>query len=189
MLTITDNIKLLVTDFDGTLVNTFQANLLAYQEAFGQVGLELTAEQYRRCFGLRFDKFMLAMGINDPSTSSKIRELKKQVYPRFFEHLQINQPLASLIATFHRQGGKTAIASTARRENLENALVHTSLANLFDLILAGEQVRNGKPDPEIYNTVMQHFGVSPAETLIFEDSDTGLLAAERSGAHFIKITL
>ena len=43
-------IKLLITDFDGTLVNTFQANYHAYHEAFGQCGMTLTEEQYRALF-------------------------------------------------------------------------------------------------------------------------------------------
>ena len=51
-------IKAVITDFDGTLVDTFKANLHAYQEAFDEVGLILTEEQYRECFGFRFEKFM-----------------------------------------------------------------------------------------------------------------------------------
>ena len=44
-------IKAIITDFDGTLVDTFEANLRAYQEAFYQVGITLMAEKYRECFG------------------------------------------------------------------------------------------------------------------------------------------
>ena len=184
----TDDIKLLVTDFDGTLVDTFQANYHAYHEAFTQAGLlGLSVENYRRCFGLRFDKFMSAMGVNDKHTASMIRELKKILYPNFFHLLQVNQPLANLIATFHKIGGKTAIASTARRENLENALHYTGLSSLFDLILAGEQVTNGKPNPEIYKKVMKHFGISPKQTLIFEDSETGLLMLDYTSLHALEL--
>lgn len=50
-------IKLLITDFDGTLVDTFQANFMAYKKAFNQVGLALSEIEYRQCFGFRFDKF------------------------------------------------------------------------------------------------------------------------------------
>ena len=46
-------IKAIITDFDGTLVDTFQANLQAYQKAFQAVGKDITAEKYRECFGLR----------------------------------------------------------------------------------------------------------------------------------------
>ena len=42
-------IKLLIVDFDGTLVDTFRANFMAYQEAFNQVGLALKEVDYRHC--------------------------------------------------------------------------------------------------------------------------------------------
>lgn len=60
-------VKLLITDFDGTLVDTFEANFLAYQMAFDKYGLELTEQQYRDCFGFRFDDFMTHMGISNYS--------------------------------------------------------------------------------------------------------------------------
>lgn len=56
-------IKAIITDFDGTLVDTFKANLLACQMAFREVGKSLSAEKYRQCFGLRFEAFMSRTGI------------------------------------------------------------------------------------------------------------------------------
>lgn len=182
-------IKLIISDFDGTLVDTFEANLRAYQQTFNEVNLSLSAEEYRRCFGFRFERFMSEMGITDEQTKKKIRENKKNHYPNYFNYLKINTSLVELISTFHANGGKTAIASTASRENLENALQHTKLYSMFDLILAGEEVIHGKPSPEIYEKVMKKMGILPKETLIFEDSEVGLQAAKDSGAHFIKICI
>ena len=182
-------IKLLITDFDGTLVDTFLANYHAYCEAFGQVGLELTEEQYHKCYGLRFDGFMDKMGIEDVETRKRIRALKGECYPKHFGLLRANQALIDFIRMFRCGGGLTAVASTARNKNLSNALTHIGAANDFDLILAGEDVKEGKPSPEIYNTVMARLGVSPDETLIFEDSEVGIKAAQAAGAHYIKIKL
>lgn len=182
-------LQAIISDFDGTLVDTFEANLLAYQKAFAQVGRTLTPEQYRNCFGLRFDRFMQAMEITDPDTIASIKQLKKQFYPLFFASLRPNTPLIELIRSFHSMGGKTAIASTARRENLLNALNYLQIAPVFDLIYAGIDVEQGKPSPEIYNKTMAELKVSPTHTLIFEDSTVGIQAAEASGAYCIKITL
>lgn len=182
-------IKLLITDFDGTLVDTFQANYHAYCDAFGQVGLKLTEEEYHQCYGLRFDGFMDKMGIEDAETRKRIRSLKGECYPKHFGLLRPNQSLIDFIRMFRRGGGLTAVASTARGKNLSNALSHIGAVNDFDLILAGEDVKEGKPSPEIYNTVMARMGVSPDETLIFEDSEVGIKAAQAAGAHYIKINL
>lgn len=74
-------IRLLVTDFDGTLVDTFQANYHAYCDAFAQVGLTLSQEDYRQCYGLRFDGFMDKMGIDDAETRKRIRAIKGSAIP------------------------------------------------------------------------------------------------------------
>lgn len=182
-------IKLIITDFDGTLVNTFQANYHAYCEAFRQVGMTLSEEQYRKCYGLRFDGFMDVMSINDVEKRKRIRAIKGECYPNYFELLHVNEPLLEFIRMFRAGGGLTAVASTARGKNLANALEHIGATGDFDLILAGEDVKEGKPSPEIYNTVMARLGVTADETLIFEDSTVGLQAASLAGAHFIKISL
>lgn len=181
-------IKAIITDFDGTLVDTFEANLRAYQEAFNAVGLNLTEEHYRECFGFRFDRFMSAMGISDEKIASKIRELKKEAYPKHFDYLKPNGSLIDLIASFHSMGGKTAIASTARRENLMNAVNYLGITGHFDLVYSAEDVKQGKPSPEIYLNAMKCLCVEPSETLILEDSPVGFKAARGSGARYIPVT-
>lgn len=176
-------IKAVITDFDGTLVDTFEANFKAYQKAFASVGLSLTAERYRECFGYRYDKFMDAMGIHDRKLSYAIKESKKEYYPLSFDSLRLNYALIDIIETFKERGCKTAIASTARKENLMNAINYLGIGHHFDLIFAGVDVKNGKPSPEIYLKAMTALNVKPEETLIFEDSQVGIEAAVASGAH------
>lgn len=181
-------VKLLITDFDGTLVDTFEANFLAYQKAFALFGLELTEQQYRDCFGFRFDDFMSHMGINDNDTKNGIRLAKGDFYPLFFDKLIVNDPLLTLLKTFKNSGGLTAVASTARKENLMNALNFIDAADAFSLILTGEDVKQGKPNPAIYNKVLETLNVLPAEALIFEDSSVGISAANAAHVDYVQIT-
>ena len=181
-------IKAVITDFDGTLVDTFKANLHAYQEAFDKVGLILTEEQYRECFGFRFEKFMQTVGVTDSNLMQRIKEDKLIVYPKYFEHLRPNTALIQLLQSLQEHGCKIAIASTARMENLMNVLNHLNLQSAFDLIYAGKDVKQGKPSPEIYLKTMEALGVNPSETLIFEDSAVGIEAAKASGAHYMVVS-
>lgn len=181
-------VKLLITDFDGTLVDTFEANFLAYQMAFKEKNLVLSREDYRECFGLRFDDFMAKMGIFDEKNKSEIRRIKGTVYPSFFDKLVINIPLLSMLRGFKASGGLTALASTARRNNLLNALNYIKAYDVFSLIVAGEDVKKGKPEPEIYNKILDTLQVKPTEALIFEDSMVGMMAAQNAGVQFIQIT-
>ena len=181
-------VKLLITDFDGTLVDTFEANFLAYQKAFAMFGLELTEQQYRDCFGFRFDDFMSHLGINDNNTKNGIRLAKGDFYPLFFDKLIVNDPLLTLLKTFKNSGGLTAVASTARKENLMNALNYIGATDVFSLILTGEDVKQGKPNPAIYNKVLETLNVLPAEALIFEDSSVGISAANAAHVDYVQIT-
>ncbi len=181
-------IKLLITDFDGTLVDTFEANYSAYQKAFAEYGFELSEQQYRDCFGFRFDDFMAAMGIADEAVKQSIRQAKGEYYPLFFDKLKVNQPLLSMLRCHKASDGLTAVASTARRKNLMNALEHIGAMDVFSLVLAGEDVHNGKPNPEIYHKVLQELSVSPEEALVFEDSQVGMEAAKAAHVNYIQIT-
>lgn len=182
-----NEIKLVVTDFDGTLVDTFAANLAAYQEAFKQCGLVLDQNIYKRCFGYRFECFIQEVGIADSEMASRIRQKKASLYPAYFNLLKVNLPLLNFLKVFRLSGGKTAIASTARRENLMNVLRYLGLCQEFDYILTGESVAEGKPSPEIYQKVLEHFSLPPSEALVFEDSNIGMKASQRAGINYVRV--
>jgi len=131
---------------------------------------------------------MSQLGINEVEIKDGIRKEKVRVYPQCFHLLVPNVPLIDFIRKARLSEVKTAIASTAQRENLMNVLNYLELTDLFDEIIAGTGVKQGKPSPEIYLKAMGLLKVSPSETMIFEDSEVGLLAAEASGANFMKIT-
>jgi beta-phosphoglucomutase len=60
-----------------------------------------------------------------------------------------------------------------------------------DVIVTGEDVKNGKPDPEVYNIAKEKLGVTDnSEVLVFEDSEVGIKAANNAGiVNVIKIKI
>jgi HAD superfamily hydrolase (TIGR01509 family) len=180
-------IKAIITDFDGTLFDTFEANYFAYKDVLNSHGLELSKDTYRKCFGLRFNEFMESIGIKNIVLKNQIKTEKAKIYPNYFDLIAPNFELIAFLRTMKRNGIKIAIASTARRENLINVLSYFDLTDIFDVIFTGESVMYGKPHPEIYILTMDKLGVEDSETLIFEDSEVGIQAAQASGASVIKI--
>lgn len=180
-------IRLLISDFDGTLVDTFHANFEAYKLSFNDCGLDLAEEEYRKCFGYRYDDFMAALNIKDNQVKLRIREKKSLYYPYFFKKIIVNTPLLLFLKSFRSNGGITVLASTARKINLMSAINYIGAKDVFDYISTGEDVMHGKPDPEIYNNILCRFNVKPEEALIFEDSDVGIGAAVNAGINYIKI--
>lgn len=180
-------IRLVISDFDGTLVDTKRANYLAYRDVLRETGYELTSREYDECFGLRFEEFMHRLGISDSALMKQIQAKKALTYTGYFPQIKINQNLVHFIAGFKQSGGKTALASTAARHNLLNVIEYTGLENLFDMVISGDEISRPKPDPECYIQAMKRFSVQPYECLIFEDAPVGVAAASASGANYIVV--
>lgn len=179
-------IKAIITDFDGTLVDTLMANYLAYREAFESYNYQLTLDEYKQCYGLRFDAFCNKMNIKQDDRKS-IKELKKQIYPNYFSHVRLNEPLMRFIISSKKNGIRTCIASTATKENLYGLLQYFNIKDYFDIIITGENVSKGKPDPEVYLKAMNLLECEHEEAIVFEDSKVGCEAAENAELNYIKV--
>ena len=194
-------VKLILLDFDGTLADTRRANALAYAATLREAGYPLTEEEYLgRYFGVRCDEFLRSYGIADPAERERLRLRKIELYPAFFDTVELNRPLWEFCRQFRRQGGRVWIVSTGSRTNIDNAMAHLGIggpetpetrcpAGRVDGILAGPDVARSKPAPDCFLEAMRREGVTPRVTLIFEDSAVGLEAARASGAAYIRVTL
>lgn len=192
-------IRLLLLDFDGTLADTRRANTLAYVAALGESGHALSEEEYAaRWFGMRCDEFLTQYGIADRAERERLRRRKIDLYPRFFDTLRLNRPLWEFCRQFRARGGRVWIVSTGSPGNILNAMRHLGLGapgeeaaaeGCVDGILTGLDVERPKPAPDCFLEAMRREGCTPAETLIFEDSEIGLEAARRSGAGYFKVEL
>lgn len=183
-------IRLLLLDLDGTLADTRRANTLAYIATLAEVGCTLTEKEYlTKYFGLRCAEFMRALGFTDPAEIERLRLRKIELYPRYFDSVELNRPLWEFCQQFRRTGGRVWVVSTGSRANIDNVLHYTGAADGVDGILSGSDVERCKPDPECFLKAMAIEGVTPEETLIFEDSAIGLEAARRSGAGYIQVKL
>ena len=75
-------IRLILLDFDGTLVDTRRANARAYVETLREVGYAMTEEEYAaRHFGVRCPEFLRSIGIDDPAEIDRLRRRKIELYP------------------------------------------------------------------------------------------------------------
>jgi beta-phosphoglucomutase-like phosphatase (HAD superfamily) len=81
-----------------------------------------------------------------------------------------------------------AVCSNSIGESLQMMVRQSGLSDYFEFLVSNEDVSRPKPDPEIYEAAIARMGVSPAETLIVEDSPHGLEAARRSGAHICQVS-
>ena len=183
-------IRLILCDFDGTLVDTRMANALAYIETLREVGIELGVPEYLASyFGMRCNEFMTVMGITDPAERERLRLRKIELYPHYFHTLKLNEPLWHFAQSVRRQGGKLWIVSTGSPANINNVINYLGLQEGIDGIFSGLEIERPKPAPDCFLEVMHREGCSREECLIFEDSEVGLAAAAASGIPYFKVNL
>ena len=173
--------KLHITDFDGTLVDTHEANYLAYKETLKKVyDYELKPEDYYNNFGLRINELLEKLKL-DIDKLSEVKKTKARVYKKYFDKIRINKNLFSHLYYAKQNSNIVCLATTASKKNVENLLKYFEIEDLFDYIITGEDVSNGKPDPEVYQkTIMKYPFVSFYNIYIYEDSDVGFLAAHKA---------
>ncbi len=183
-------LKLILLDFDGTLVDTRHANAAAYIETLAEVGITISKEEYlSRFFGVRCMEFMRMVGITDEAIIQQLRQRKVELYPRYFDSVTLNKPLWEWCMMMRSMGCKVWIVSTGHIDNITNVMRHLKLEQGIDGIISGDNVSRAKPAPDAFLLAMEREGATPEETIIFEDSEVGLEAAKRSGAAYVKITL
>lgn len=185
-----NNIKLILLDFDGTLADTYTANYMAYAEILGNRGYNLTQQEYRaKYFGMSCLEFMRNIGIEDIVEQEHMRQLKIGVYPKYLNHVILNASLWNFCQSFRNMGVRVWVVSSGSRNNIENAMTHLGIIGDVDGILTCEDIERSKPYPDCFLKAMAQEGVSAQETLIFEDSKIGIEAAQRSGANYIVVKL
>ena len=179
--------KLALFDLDGTLFDTNEVNYRAYRDALAHYGFAFEREYwYRNCIGRHYRDFLADLGITDEATLHGIHKLKKQFYPTHLECAKENRHLFSMIELM-RSEYYIALVTTASRKNVEDILNAFDKTNVFDKIFTQEDVTKKKPDPEGYLKAMEHFKMTPEETIIFEDSEAGLQAAKAGGAYYFQV--
>lgn len=178
--------KLAIFDLDGTLFDTGEVNYRAYKDALQPFGVDLDRAHYiDDCNGRHYTEFLPEI-MGTSMYNEEVHRLKKAAYSRNLAYARENTHLFNLLCLLRRDY-HTAIVTTASRKNTMEILTHFHREALFDLILTQEDMTRMKPDPEGFILAMRHFDMSADDTVIFEDSEPGILAAKATGATVIAI--
>ena len=93
----------------------------------------------------------------------------------------------SLLQSLNGAGIPCAVGSSTHRENIDVISALTGLGSFFRAVVTGEDVSQGKPDPEVFLKAAERLGVLPAQSVVFEDALVGVEAAKRAGMTVIAV--
>ena len=175
--------RALLWDHDGVLVDTEGLYFQANRELLAEVGVELSEAQYRR-YLLVAGTGAWHLAAERGCSATEIADLKRRRDDRYRDLLLTSDVaiagVAELLAELHSRI-RMAIVTSSRRSDFDAIHSRTALTRHFELILAREDYRLAKPDPEPYVMAVERLKLSASECLVIEDSERGLAAAKAAG--------
>jgi HAD superfamily hydrolase (TIGR01509 family) len=184
-------IKLIIFDLDGVLVEAKKIHFESLNDALDEKYKISWEEHLSKYDGLKTNQKleMLTLDKKLPIESYKEIWSKKQI--NTIKSLRTLSPSIILSETIQKlsdDGYKIAVCSNSIRKTVLTVLGKLNIVEFFDLVLSNEDVVNSKPHPELFWKAMSLMNCLPEETLIIEDSPTGLLAANRSKANVMRVS-
>ena len=182
-------IKLVLFDLDGVLVDTKQIHFDALNESLSHHGYpEITEDLHTLVYdGLTTDQKLDKMDIPD-DMQVKIHIRKQSITMARMRTIKRNHDILDLFEALRVSGYKIGVCSNAIGKTVDNCIEQLWLTPYLDVVKSNYDVSNPKPHPEIWWNAMSDMGVYPYETVIIEDSPTGLSSAYESGAKVIRVS-
>jgi len=179
-------IKLVLFDLDGVLVDTKNIHYEALNKALGDRAI--TQEEHLRVYdGLTTNQKLDMMGFSDDEKLQISLNKQRFTYLKLKE-IEKNEKIIRLFERLDEEGYEIGVCSNAIKRTVDKCLSRIGVVDLCSFYLSANDVDHPKPHPEIYWKAMSQCGVLPEETIIIEDSPTGLLAEQRSGANVIRVS-
>ena len=185
------NYKALVFDMDGTLTDNMHYHHLAWMKFIELKKLGVDSETFERDYHKGTLIEVMARFFPHLTTQEELREMgneKEALYRNTYGHLL--QPLNGLhpfLDALKTKNIPLGLATMGDQNNLEMTLQQLKITSYFHSTTGGDQVKKGKPHPEIFLTAAKKLDVAPQECLAFEDTVSGIKAAQAAGMQVVGI--
>jgi len=182
---------LVIFDWDGTLADTRKVIVLAFQKVLSKTGCRVGDEFLERRIGIgarnMFREALKICGIQfDEKMIDKLLEEKTKIHLMLTPNVRLFDGTLNLLEAL-KPVVKMALATMSNREVIEKTLREKGIRDYFDLVITVDEVKNPKPDPEVFLKCAEIMRCKPEKCVVIEDSIFGVMAARRAGMKCIAI--
>lgn len=186
-------IKGVIFDLDGVLVDTAVFHFQAWKRLAQELGFDFTEIENEQLKGVSriasLEKILNWAGV-DASESEKIEmaERKNRWYLDLVEQMKADEILPGSLELLHwlkKNGYQVALGSASKNAPL--ILEKTGMISFFDVLVDGNSVSLSKPNPEVFLKAARDLKLLPEVCLVFEDAQAGVDAARAAGMNVIGI--
>ncbi len=174
-----------IFDWDGVIINSEEHHRASWALLAEENGRVTSDEEFHRGFGMRNETVIpeVLKWTADPVEVQRLSLRKEELYRQVVRERGIVAlpGVEPWLQTLRAAGIPCAIASSTHRANILLSLGMIGLASFFDHIVSGEDVKRGKPDPEVFLLAAEKLGTPPDRSIVFEDALVGIAAAQAAG--------
>lgn len=184
-----DNIKAILFDLDGTLVDSEPLHFEAHRRALAQHGIKITKEDYIQngvSGGQRSFYEMMQIIYATPIDIDAVRKLKKEIYGDLIGEIKLFEGVKEVLENL-KEKYRLAIVSTTHMDYIRRTLKQVGIEEYFETFSSAKELERGKPFPDVYFDSLKKLGLAPCECIAVEDSRNGVEAAKNAGIRCIAI--
>jgi len=179
-----------VFDVDGVLVDSAECHYRAWSRLGAELGVPHPREVFESTFGMH-NRQIIPLWLGDRALAEDIDALgaRKESYYRE-EAAHSLEPLPGVLALIDdlaSAGFLLAVGSSAPRANVELVLDVLGVRGRFQALSTGDDVRHGKPHPEVFDKAIARLGTAPERSVVIEDAPQGIEAGLAAGARVIAV--
>ena len=179
-----------IFDCDGTLVDSEPLARTAWERALAPYGYELTDADAESSVGLPYPRVhaYFAERAELPAAEPFWAEFSGELFALIDSELAPFDDAVEAARELRARGIPVGVASSSPRDRLQRTLRRAGLLDAFDVVVAGDEVTNGKPAPDMFLLAAERLGVAPDQCIVIEDSPPGVQAGVAAGMHTIGVS-
>lgn len=180
-----------IFDMDGVLVDSAAPHLRSWQLLAEECGGTVTQEQFSRTFGQQNrDIVPILFGLVSEKRMQQLANRKEELYRDIIRcDPPIIQGAVELVRDLHQAGVALAVGSSGPAENIDLVLSSMGVKECIAVVVSGDDVTRGKPDPQVFTTAADRLGIEPSRCVVIEDAPVGVEAAKVAGARTVAVLL
>lgn len=178
-----DFLKAIIFDMDGVIINSEPIHLKLEKELAEELGGTITDEEHSHFIGTT-DYYMwstLKEKFNIELSVDEIVEIKRRKFRENIHQVKLIDNFWDFLIMVFEANYKLALASSNNRQTVDLIIDRFNLDKYLKVAMSGEEVKKGKPDPEIFLTTADKLNIDPSNCIVIEDAENGVAAAKSAG--------